>query len=119
MTTSYKIEAVKELANKIKAAGYRVFIAKSGTYGFYTDASGSRVVSFHYDLGGFKFSGNYKSSQPRSTGTGWQLVEGSFADMFNQSPTSWAIPSGVTYKLTTLEQHMATYQGSSKYVEQE
>lgn len=48
---SYKVEAVKELANKIKATGFRVFIAKSGTYGFYTDTAGSKVVYFQYDLG--------------------------------------------------------------------
>lgn len=113
---SYKVEAVKELANEIKAAGFRAFITKSGTYGFYTDSAGSKVVSFQYDLGGFTFIGNYKSNNPHS-GTGWGLVTDSFKAMFAQCPPSWAIPSGYTFKFTTLEQHLKTYQASSQYVE--
>lgn len=113
---SYKVEAVKELANEIKAAGFRVFIAKSGTYGFYTDTAGSKVVCFQFDLGGFTFSGNYKSNNPQS-GTGWGLVPDSFKAMFAQCPPSWAIPSGYAFKFTTLEQHLKTYQASSQYVE--
>jgi Fe-S cluster assembly iron-binding protein IscA len=49
---SCKIEAVKALAQEIKADGFRVFISKSGTHGFYTDAAGTKVVSFQFDLGG-------------------------------------------------------------------
>lgn len=113
---SYKVEAVKELANEIKSLGFRVFIAKSGTYGFYTDAAGSKVVCFQFDLGGFTFSGNYKSNNPQS-GTGWGLVPDSFKAMFAQHPPSWAIPIGYTFKFTTLEQHLKTYQPSSQYVE--
>lgn len=113
---TYKIEMVKELASQIKQEGFRVFIAKSGTYGFYTDKAGSRVVSFQCDLGGIKFSGNYKTSNPRSTGTGWELSKGTFQDMFNQSAPSWAIKEA-TWKYTTLEQHLAVYQQSSNYTE--
>lgn len=116
MNTNYKTEAVAELAQEIKAAGFRVFIAKSGTHGIYTDAEGSKVVSFQFDLGGFKFTGNYKSDQPRSTGTGWQLADYSFKDMFNQYPPQWAVGSS-NWKFTTLAQHQATYQASSQYTE--
>jgi Fe-S cluster assembly iron-binding protein IscA len=114
---SYKVKAIKELAQEIKAAGFRVFIAKSGTHGFYTDAAGTKVVSFQFDLGGFKFTGNYKTSQPSRTGTGWQLQDGSFEDMFKQMPPNWAVGSGIDWKYTTLEQHLKTYQASSQYVE--
>lgn len=69
----YKTEAIKQLAAEIKRAGFRVFIAERGTYGFYTDTDGTRVVSFQYDLCGMTFSGNYKTSNPRGTGSGWGL----------------------------------------------
>lgn len=112
--TSYKIEMVKELAEEIKAAGFRVFIAKSGTYGFYTDEEGSRVVSFQTDLGGMKFSGNYKS---KSCGTGWGLDDGMpFAVMIKANAPHWAT-NGQAVQITTLEQHLATYQKSSTYTE--
>lgn len=112
----YKEKAVKELAAEIKAAGFRVFIAKSGTHGFYTDGAGSRVVSFQFDLGGFMFTGNYKTDQPRSTGTGWVCSEGDFQNMFNQHAPQWAV-HGANWKYTTLAQHLATYQASSQYTE--
>lgn len=113
---SYKAEAVQQLAQQIKATGFRVFIAKSGTYGFYTDEAGTRVVSFQHDLGGFNFSGNYKTDNPRGTGTGWQLVQNrTFQEMFNECPT-WSL-RGAKWQFTTLEQHLKTYQASSQYVE--
>lgn len=112
---SYKVEAIKELAKNIKASGFRVFIAKAGSYGFYTDAEGSKVVSFQYGLGGYTFTGNYKTDQPRSTGTGWQLADGTYQQMFNECPT-WSL-RGANWKYTTLEQYLATYHPSSQYTE--
>lgn len=114
MNTNYKTEAVKELAKEIKEAGFRVFIAKSGTYGFYTNQEGSKVVSFQYDLGGFKFSGNYKS---KSCGSGWVMEDGmSFDVMLKAYAPHWAT-KGQSVQCTTLGQHLATYQKSSGYVE--
>jgi hypothetical protein len=118
MLIDYKKEAVKQLAVKIMAAGFRVFIAARGTHGFYTDNAGSRVVSFQYDLGGIKFTGNYKTNQPRSTGTGWGLEHDNFLEMFNQAAPNWAL-RGATWTYTTLAQHLAAYQSSSLYVEQQ
>lgn len=112
----YKTKAVAELAIEIKRAGFRVFVAESGTYGFFTDIEGSRVVSFQFDFGGFTFSGNYKTSSPRQTGTGWRLENDSFAGMFNQRAPSWATGAN-SWKYTTLAQHLADYQQSSRYVE--
>ena len=73
MATNYKTQAVADLAAEITAAGFRAFIAKSGTYGFYTDDNGSRVVSFQYDIEGITFSGNYKTESPRTTGKAWNF----------------------------------------------
>lgn len=108
-----------EVVQQIKAAGFRPFLAASGTYGFYTDAEGSRVVSFQVDLGMVKVSGNYKTSWPSRTGTGWGLGgfnQTKIAEYFNSYPPRWAV-GDATWKLTTLEEHLKTYQSSSKYVE--
>lgn len=118
MHHTYKTEAVAKLAQEIKAEGFRVFIANSGTYGFYTDAEGSRVTCFQYDLGGFKFMGNYKSDQPRTTGTGWEVLTGTFKDMFAEYPPAWST-KGANWSFTTLDQHLAVYQASSRYKELE
>lgn len=118
MNRDWKIEATKELAENIKASGFRVFLAERGTYGFYTNAEGSKIVSFQLDLGGFNFTGNYKTDNPRSTGTGWQLNQTTgrtYQDMFNECP-SWSL-RGASWSYTTLEQHLATYDRSSKYTE--
>lgn len=116
MRNDYKKEAIEALAVEIMSAGFRVFIAERGHYGFYTDEAGSRVVSFQYDLGGVSFSGNYKTSAPKSCGTGWGLESGTFAEMFNQSAPRWAVRDAI-WSYTTLAQHLATYQASSRYTE--
>ena len=116
MRNDYKKEAIEALAVEIMAAGFRVFIAERGHYGFYTDEAGSCVVSFQYDLGGVSFSGNYRTESPRTTGTGWGLESGTFANRFNQSAPRWAT-NGFSWKYTTLAQHLALYQASSRYTE--
>lgn len=117
--TDYKTEAVQQLAAEIKNAGFRVFIAKRGTHGFFTDTNGSRVVSFQYEPSGFKFSGNYKSDQPRSTGTGWDMgkaISANYNELFNSGAPRWAVGSA-EWKFTTLAQYLATYQSSSVFTE--
>lgn len=116
---NYEQQIIQELAPRIKAAGYRVFIAESGRHGFFTDADGSRVVSFQYDLGGVTFSGNYTTNDPCKTGTGWCIADSNtkdYDDMFNAYPPQWAT-SGATWGYTTLEKHLAVYQWSSGYAE--
>ncbi|WYV99788.1 hypothetical protein Roomu2_00108 [Pseudomonas phage vB_PpuM-Roomu-2] len=122
---NYKVEATAQLAQGIKAAGFRVFIAKSGTYGFYTDSEGSRVVCFQHDLGGFKFSGNYKAKNAqdaRDVGSGWvmgdifNLQPEVLKTMFASSAPHWAT-KGLAVTLVTLKQHLDTYQASSNYTE--
>ena len=113
-------EIVAQIAEEMLAQGYRPFIAKRGDYGFFTDAKGSRVVSFGVDLGSVNFSGNYKTSKPLSTGTGWRLetIPGKFdcAGLLNASAPMWAT-SGAQWRYTTLAEHLETYQPSSQYVE--
>lgn len=119
--TDYKVDAIKALAADIVNAGFRAFIAKRGTYGFLTDAEGSRVVCFQFDLGGISFSGNYKSDQPRHTGSGWGMGIPSgtpnYKELLRSGPPDWAV-RGANWKFTTLAQHLADYQASSQYTEQ-
>ncbi len=114
-------QLVAELAEQILEQGYRPFIAKSGEYGFFTDKDGTRVISFGCDLSGVNFSGNYKTSAPRSTGTGWRIadtISGPFdcEQLFNSYAPQWAVGSA-TWRYATLADHLKTYQASSGYVE--
>ena len=116
---NYKQDMIREIAEDIKKAGFRVFLAASGTYGFFTDAEGSRVISFQTEILSLSFSGNYKTDNPKGTGSGWQILEGypkDFSEIFNSYPPHWAVGSA-KWKFTTLDQHLATYQKSSKYQE--
>lgn len=117
MSMDYAVETIKALTKEIKDAGFRVFIAESGTYGFYTDTDGSRIISFQVDgWSGVRFSGNYTTSNPRKTGTGWVLETDTFSAMFNQQAPRWAV-GNATWRYTTLAENLATYQPSSKYKE--
>ena len=117
----YEKEAAQAVVQAIKAAGFRAFLAESGTYGFYTDADGSKIISFQCNgIEGPKFSGNYKTSAPRQTGTGWRISDDFNASdldkYFNASPPHWAV-SCAKWEFTSLADHQATYQASSKYTE--
>lgn len=69
--TNYKKELIARFADNLKSQGFTVYMAASGTYGFYSDETEKRVVSFHYDFGGVKLGGNYHAS--RQSGTGWDM----------------------------------------------
>ena len=114
--TGWKQQAVEELASKIKEQGFRVFIAKRGTYGFFTDEQGSKVVSFQIDYLHFSFSGNYIS---KSCGTGWRITDddtGDYKSMMQAQPPLWAT-NGEQVKTCSLEDHLSRYQSSSEYRE--
>lgn len=114
----YEKAIAQEFCNAVLLAGLRPFLAEKGTYGFYTDAEGTRVVSFQVDLGTLKLSGNYKSQE---CGTGWVMGpwnEGDdLAEILKAGAPRWAT-NGEAVRLTTLEQHLKTYQQSSRYQEQ-
>ena len=109
---------VAEVTEGILASGLRVFLASSGGYGFFTNADGSAVVSFQADLDGVTFSGNYKTSEPRRTGTGWRIDENcaDFPAMLSARAPQWAT-GDATWQYTTLQEHLTTYDKSSKYEE--
>lgn len=92
---------------------YRVYVSKTGTYGYYTDTKGQRVVSFYMTCGDVHFTGNYQSHK---CGTGWQLQQDTYENMFNANPPQWAT-QGERVKLCTQAMQQARYQWSSGYRE--
>jgi len=112
----YKKEETKKLAESIVEDGYRAYIAEGGTYGYFTD--GIKVVSFQYDLGGFSFGGNYKSSDGRACGGGWRLEDSNtFRGLISQSPPNWTRVHQTKWHYTSPEEHRKQFQSSSRYTE--
>lgn len=108
-------------AKRIKALGFRVFLAENREYGFITNDDGSRVISFSFSFEP-SLSGNY-GPPSRESGTGWRLsrspeslrtvedVEAAFAE----TPPAWC-GKGWRY-MTTLEQYLKAYGASSRFYE--
>lgn len=111
----YEQDLIDSLVAEIKAAGFRVFLAERGTYGFYTNEAGSSIVSFQIDLGTINFSGNYESEQ---SGTGWRLDTSDFESMLKAMPPQWAVGRETrAVRMITLADHLKRYQSSSKFTE--
>ena len=114
--------AIKEVAEMALNEGLRVFIAESGTYGFFTDTEGERCVYFQMDYFTPVFSGCYKTDNPRQTGIGWRITDhddpfpNKLRPLLNATPPRWAVPD-TQWRYTTLDEQLAMYQKSSKYVE--
>lgn len=71
VTKTWKEQAAREFAERIKSLGFVVYMAEKGTYGFITDETESRVLSFSMeDMG--SLSGNYGPPSQKS-GTGWKM----------------------------------------------
>lgn len=124
--SNYKQEATKALAKAIvDNTDYRVYLsARAGcNHGFFTDAEGSRVVSFQYDIyDGIRFSGNYVS---KSCGTGWVMpditvpnaVTQAWVDsLFNAGIPHWAT-KGEQVKRTSCAHMLEVYGASSMFEE--
>lgn len=114
MTRSqWEKEAIQEVATDLINKGMRVFISEKGTYGFFTEKEGSRVVSFQTDLGVITCSGKYIS---RSCGAGWGYERGEYPQpaMLKDAAPRWAT-KGENVKLATLEDHLKRYGKSSRY----
>lgn len=60
-------------AHYVKGLGFTVYLAHAGTYGFITDDTGTRVLSFSFTDGG-TLSGNY-GPPSQTSGTGWRLEQ--------------------------------------------
>ena len=120
-------ERTAELVNKIKSFGYPVYLSENRSYGFFTNLDGSRIISFQIDYFFFNFSANHKSI---GLGTGYRITN-------DEKCLLWEIDTFCTAKFlenlinapiyksrrknekfiswTTLDQHLANYQSSSKY----
>lgn len=114
MNKTYQQDIVNELVKDILKHGFRVFISKSGTYGFYTDDKCSYPVSFRCEFGSIKFSGNYTSSK---SGTGWRLEDNkTYSQMFDTYPPNW-ITNYDKVKLVSANEYLKCYQKSSLFKE--
>jgi len=120
-------ERTAELVSKIKSFGYPVYLSEKGNYGFFTNADGSRVISFHIDYFFFNFSANHKSI---GLGTGYRITNDEKCllweiDTFCTAKFLESLINAPIYKSrrknerfiswTTLNQHLEMYQQSSKY----
>ena len=102
------------LAETLKEMGFVVYLSESQNYGIFTDGSGGRVVYFQYDrLGGYQFSGTYKSN--RYCGTGWRLeLKGFSKDDFNKALYQLA-PHWATQGHKPAYQTLESYLKENKY----
>ena len=120
MSYIYERQTIDSVASTLKGYGFRVFIAERGTYGFYTDESGKRIVCFQCSLGTLSFSGNYHSTR---SGQGWRIADSIVTPTkddaqrwLEANPPQWAIGNdAVTMK--TMDDHLKQYQQSSQYKE--
>ncbi len=111
---NYRTREVREIADTLVDLGFIVYLGKSRTHGFYTDATGERVIGFQSDLGGPRFGGNYQPSH--RSGSGWRietrlpLTKEGALNMLYQNAPGWTGNHNPVY--TTAEQHLARYTAS-------
>lgn len=116
----YNVTAAHDFAHRIAAMGFVVYLATAGHYGFISDDSGARVLSFQFAGVEDTLSGNY-GPPSRDSGTGWRMdqtpqsldsVEAVTRALYAHPP-QWC---GKGWKhMTTLEQHLAFYGKSLGY----
>jgi hypothetical protein len=106
-------------AHFVKGLGFTVYLAKAGTYGFITDDTGERVLSFSF-TDGASLCGNYGPPSQKS-GTGWCLDKAPHqlqtqADvkraLYEHAP-QWCGDGWTRY--TSVEEHIKLYGNSSEY----
>ena len=117
---NYELDVADEFIAAALEQGLRVFKSWSGTYGLITDAEGERVVSWTVNFSRVRLTGNYKTSDPHKTGTGWEIGEWADGSDLRQTLATeapgWAL-RGAVCRITTLAEHLERYQQSSLYVE--
>ena len=113
---------VSSFADRISRMGFSVYIAKAGTYGFITDESESRVLSFSFNDTG-SLGGNYGPPSTQS-GTGWRMNENPYslatADDVRKAlyaqPPHWVDRRGKGWRyLSTVAQYLQQYGPSSQF----
>ena len=113
-------QEVASFVERIKTLGFRVFVAERGEYGFITDETATRVLSWSFTDGG-RLSGNY-GPPSQECGTGW-VLEGSPWDLQTGDDVKSALYEHPPHWIrgwkhfTTVEQHLAMYGQSSRYSE--
>jgi hypothetical protein len=114
---NYKIELMDKVVKELLDRGWRVFVAESGTHGFYTNESGDYIVSIQSDYGGVNVSGNYRS---QLCGTGWRIDDvfniAQAKSYFECGAPRWAT-RGESVKKVSLSGYLDSYQKSSKFTE--
>jgi hypothetical protein len=116
----YQQNEATEFALRITALGFKVYLAERGTYGFITDDTGERVLSFQFTDGG-SLGGNY-GPPSKESGTGWRIdgtgpydlktAEQVRAALYATAP-GWCGKGWKNY--TTAEQELETYGASSGF----
>lgn len=116
-----KADDASEFAQRIKALGFLVFVAERGHYGFITDDTERRVLTFSFsDCGSL---GGCYGPPSTTSGTGWRL-EGAPNTLKSAEDVRQALYSyppaycGNGWKyLSTVNQYLALYGDSSRFQE--
>lgn len=113
-------EETEAFAERVSGLGFTVYIAEHGTYGFITDASETRVLSFSFNDGS-SLGGNYGPPSTKS-GTGWRMDKGPHSlataedvrEALYANPPDWLRGRGWKY-LSTVAQYLQHYRASSRF----
>lgn len=107
-------------ARRVTELGFKIYIARAGHYGFVTDETESRVLSFDFTRFEGYLGGNYG---PPSTdfGTGWR-INTSPCELKTAEDVKKALYAHPEYRshsswkyFVTVAQYLATYDHSSKF----
>ncbi len=114
-------EETAAFARRVTGLGFRVYVAKAGTYGFITDDTESRVLSF--SIADDSLSGNYGPPSIQS-GTGWGMdkhpssltTAEEVREALYVNPPEWTLRKGKGWRyLSTVAQYLSQYGSSSQF----
>lgn len=116
----YNVTEAHNFAQRIKALGFVVYLARGGHYGFISDESGARVLSFSFAGVEDTLSGNYGPPSHES-GTGWRMnlrpqslqTAEQVREALNAYPPDWCRNGWKHF--TSLDEHLQRYGASSGY----
>lgn len=118
---SHRHTSASQFAQFVTGLGFTAYLAKDGTYGFLTDDTGERVLSFSFtDSGGGTLFGNYGPPSAKS-GTGWRLEQAPH-DLQTREDVRRALYAAAPQwcgdgwkRYTSVEQHLKLYGDSSEF----